>query len=105
MLLVSSDGLYWFPEDSRRELDVDSRTAAVRVLKEQTSIVMSDPVALIYQGREHGCDLYHLRLPAKAVSIEGTWVPYLDVLSAESKGVTPGGLKLRSSNFGSTIRF
>ncbi len=105
MLLVSSDGLYSFPEDSRRELNADSRTVVVRVLKEQTDIVLSDPVALIYQGREHGCDLYHLRLPAKAASVEGTWVPYLDLVSAKSKGVTPGGLKLRSSNFGSTIRF
>ena len=105
MLLVSSDGLYWFPEDSRRELDADSRTATVRVLKEQTGIVVSDPVALIYQGREHGCDLYHLRLPAKAASVEGTWVIYLDLVAAESKGMTPGGLKLRSNNYGSTIRF
>ena len=50
MMLVSSDGLYWSPENSRRELDVDSRTATVRILKEQTGIVLSDPVAVIYQG-------------------------------------------------------
>jgi hypothetical protein len=105
MLLVSSDGLYWFPEDSRRELDADSGTTSVRVLKEQTDIVLSDPVALIYQGRKHGCDLYHLRLPAKAASVEGTLVPYLDLVSTKSKGVNPGGLKLRINNFGSTIRF
>ncbi len=105
MLLVSSDGLFWFQEDCRRELDADSRTTTVRVLKEQTGIIVSDPVELIYQGREHGCDLYHLRLPAKATSVDGTWVPYLDLVAAESKGMTPGGLKLRSSNYGSTIRF
>ncbi len=105
MLLVSTDGLYWFPEDSRRELDSDSRAAIVRVLKEQIRIVLSDPVALIYQGREQGCDLYHVRIPAKGASVEGTWVPYMDLISAERKGVTLGGLKLRNSNFGSTIRF
>ena len=42
MLLVSTDGLYWFPEDSRRELDSDSRTTSVRVLKEQAGIVLSE---------------------------------------------------------------
>ena len=105
MLLVSADGLYSFPEDSRREQDSDSRTTADRVLKEHVGIVLSDSVALIYQSQEQRCDLYHLRIPAKTASIEGTWVPYLDLISAESKGATPGGLKLRSSNFGSTIRF
>ncbi len=34
MLLVSTDGLYRFLEDSRRELDSDYMTDAVRVLKE-----------------------------------------------------------------------
>ncbi len=50
MLLVGSEGLFWFPEDSRRELDSDSRTAAIRVLKEQTGIIVSDPASVIYQG-------------------------------------------------------
>ena len=62
-------------------------------------------MALIYQGQEQGCDLYYLRIPAKVASVEGTWVPYMDLISAKSKGVTPSGLKLRSNNFGSTIRF
>ncbi len=67
---------------------MDSRTATVRVLKEQADIILSDPVALIYQGQEQGCELYHLRILAKAASVEGTWVPYLDLISVESEGVT-----------------
>lgn len=83
MLLVCKDGLYSFLEDSRQELEKDSRDAAVRILKEQASILLTDLAALSYQGQQHGCALYHLRIPAKAASIEGIWVPFLDLISAK----------------------
>lgn len=50
MLLVYRDGLYCFLEDFRRELEKDSRDAAVRILKEQACIILTDPVALSYHG-------------------------------------------------------
>ena len=53
--------------DAKKDLEGKSELFLDRVvLKEQTGIIVSDPASLIYQGREHGCDLYHLRLPAKA---------------------------------------